>query len=139
MPVSTVRALHRHAAYSGTRHSHAYAARGISVIVGRFDTVVGDEGPERFAVRKDVRTRARQSRDVGRRRALEHRLEPQSQRTHPDRELVAGELPILEAVPVLEDERGAVEQLAAERAGGSIALGERHELADEMSLIQSAA
>ena len=104
----------------------------LTVVVGRLDTVVLYESPQRFAVRDDVGARALQSINVGRRAALEHTLDVALNRAHPESQLLSGQLAILEAVPVLEQQRGQRKQLATDVAGWAGALTERNVLAQQM-------
>jgi hypothetical protein len=90
---------------------------------------VGYERPQGIAVRQDVGAGARQALDVGFLAALEQSLEVTLHRTKPKLQLVSRQQTVLEAVPVLEDQRSAFEQLASDRAGFTIALREGDELA----------
>jgi hypothetical protein len=104
-----------------------------SVIVCRVHAIVLDESPQRRFMLEDIRTRARQTLAVCGGRADEHGFDLFSYRSHPREELLAAHLARLEVVPPFEHDGRVVQQLSTHSTDGTVALGERNELADQVT------
>ena len=111
----------------------------LGVIVGRFDALFFDEGPQRLPVMKDVLARTGQAFEPQRRRLLKFGFEVAANGTDPLSQLGPRQLSVLVRVPVFENEPRVVEESLPMLCGRTVALRETNESADEMRVMPTSA